>query len=98
MFEILQLLPPMLKKKAMAVRARCVEVYFLSKSHVNKQFTAKSVQRTLEEERIGSEKTILGIIRSAKDPETGQKLGFKELVANANTMLYSLFTLEILRI
>jgi hypothetical protein len=83
--------PPSRFKKASHGNTRKMCRSTFPSNSFDTQFTAESIKTALERESIGSEKTILGILRSSKDPETGEKLGFKELVTNANTLLYSYF-------
>ena len=44
--------------------------------------------RTLEQEKAGEKRTLLGALQRAEDPETGKSLSFRELVINSNTILY----------
>ena len=46
------------------------------------------MERLLAEGNPTKGRTLLGIMQNAKDPETGDKLSFEELVSNSDTFLY----------
>jgi len=83
--QFLQLFPP--PKVVLESRGEFQKVD-KNKSSSNFQFSLRAIERKREEDEKEGDRTIIGNILRAVDPQTGAKFSLKDVHANSNIFMY----------